>query len=155
MNEALVHAACREELQSFKDIGVYEYVRREVAAGDSRGRIVGVRWVRINKGTRLKQLIRCRLVAQEFARMDVRDDLFAGTPPLAALRLLLSEACSRGAKSRRVRFKVIDVKKAFLYGKMDRTLYIELPPEDPWAATGEWVGLLKRTIYGTRDAPAA
>ena len=37
MDEALVQAACREELQSFKDIGVYEYVRREVAAQDQRG----------------------------------------------------------------------------------------------------------------------
>ena len=87
--------------------------------------------------------------------MDVRDDLFAGTPPLSALRLLLSQGASRGARSRQVRFKAIDVKKAFLYGEMERTLYVELPPEDPRAGDGRWVGLLKRTMYGTRDAPAA
>ena len=63
--------------------------------------------------------------------MEVRDDLFAGTPLLAALRMMLSQAASRGAsRSRRVRFKVIDVKKASLYGIMERVLYVELPEQD-------------------------
>ena len=54
-----------------------------------------------------------------------------------------------------MRFKVIDVKKAFLYGEMERVLYVELPEQDPKAREGKWVGRLKRTMYGTRDAPAA
>ena len=116
---------------------------------------MGVRWVRVNKGTRKNLVVRCQLVAQEVASMDVRDDLFAGTPPLTALRLLLSEAASRGtAKSKRIKFKSIGIKKAFLYGVMERPLYIDLPDEDPRAKEGKWVGRLKRTMYGTRDASA-
>ena len=155
LNEKLVEEACAEEMRSFAEMNVYEYVLRSEAERDPRGRIVGVRWVRTNKGTSAKPVIRCRLVAQEFATMDVRDDLFAGTPPLTALRLLLSQAASRGASGKHVRFKVIDVKKAFLYGEIERTLFIELPEQDPRSSDGRWVGRLRRTMYGTRDAPAA
>ena len=40
-----------------------------------------------------------------------------------------------------------DVKTAFLYGDARRSLYVELPPEDPLSASG------KLELYGTRDAP--
>ncbi len=41
--------------------------------------------------------VRSRLVAQELASNDGRDDLFAGTPPLAAARYLLSDLASKGS----------------------------------------------------------
>ena len=47
---------------------------------------------------------------------------------------------------------VLDVKRAFLYGKARRDIYIKLPPEDPKYGTGV-VGKLERSLYGTRDAP--
>ena len=34
-----------------------------------------------------------------------------------------------------------------------RSLYVELPPEDPLSASGRYVGKLERAMYGTRDAP--
>ena len=46
-----------------------------------------------------------------------------------------------------------DVKTAFLYGEARRSLYVELPPEDPMAASGQYVGKVERAMYGTRDAP--
>ena len=46
-----------------------------------------------------------------------------------------------------------DVTTAFLYGDVRRSLYVELPPEDPLAASGQYVGKLDRAMYGTRDAP--
>ena len=46
-----------------------------------------------------------------------------------------------------------DVKTAFLYGDARRSLYVELPPEDPLSASGRYVGKLERAMYGTRDAP--
>ena len=46
-----------------------------------------------------------------------------------------------------------DVKTAFLYGDARRSLYVELPPEDPLAASGQYVGKPERAMYGTRDAP--
>ena len=46
-----------------------------------------------------------------------------------------------------------DVTAAFLYGDARRSLYLELPPEDPLAASGQYVGKLQRARYDTRDAP--
>ena len=46
-----------------------------------------------------------------------------------------------------------DVKTPFLYGDARRSLYAELPPENPLPASGRHVGKLERAMYGTRDAP--
>ena len=48
---------------------------------------------------------------------------------------------------------LIDVKKAFLYGNIKRTVYIELLAEDPMFESGEYVGLLLKAMYGLREAP--
>ena len=48
---------------------------------------------------------------------------------------------------------ILDIKTAFLYGDSRRPLYMELPSEDPLAASGEFVAKLVRSLYGTRDAP--
>ena len=44
---------------------------------------------------------------------------------------------------------VLDVKRAHFHSTAQRELYIDLPKED---AEEGMVGLLLRTIYGTRDA---
>ena len=49
---------------------------------------------------------------------------------------------------------LLDFKRAFLYGEVERELFIRLPPEDERAEGGEYVGVLKKAMYGTRDAPA-
>ena len=59
-----------------KQMHVWNKVSREQAQSDPEGKIVGTRWVFVNKGDR----VRCRLVAQEFAGSDKREDLYAGTP---------------------------------------------------------------------------
>ena len=48
-----------------------------------------------------------------------------------------------------------DVKTAFLNGDARRSLYVELPPEDPLSASGRYVGKLERALYGTRDSPVS
>ena len=88
----------------------------------------------------------------EIAR-DKRDDLFAGTPPLASLRHLLSSSMSRGSLSWDQKIAVIDVKRAFLHGIMDREVYVEIPPEDPTSeGGGRNIGRVNKSLYGTRDA---
>ena len=47
---------------------------------------------------------------------------------------------------------ILDIKSAFLYGKARRKIAIELPPEDPRRDSGANVGLLNKSMYGTRDA---
>merc|ERR1712086_855718 len=106
---------------------VWDRVTREEALRDPEGKIVGTRWVYVDKGDQ----VRCRLVAQEFAGSDKREDLYAGTPPLAATRYLLSDSVSRGRKNRyRRKLMVVDIKRAFLHGLCTRSIYIELPGEE-------------------------
>ena len=78
-----------------REMHVWDKVTREQAHQDPEGKVVGTRWVFVKKGDK----VRCRLVAQEFAGSDKREDLYAGTPPLAATRYLLSDSVSRGRKT--------------------------------------------------------
>merc|ERR1711994_864042 len=48
---------------------------------------------------------------------------------------------------------LLDVKKAFLYGNIQRRVYIELPLEDEGREGGQMMGLLNKAMYGLRDAP--
>ena len=145
LDPQLVKAARLKEMVTFAEMGVYEYVPRSVAVSDKSGKLVGVRWVDIDKGSE----VRCRLVAQEFASKEDRDDLFAGTPPLMASRLVLSDVASSG---RRKNVMILDIKRAFLYGDIEDVVYIELPEEDEMKKKG-FVGRLKKAMYGTRAAP--
>ena len=88
------------------------------------------RWVDVNKGDVQKPDIRSRLVAKEMAFRN-NDDFFAATPPLEALRLLLSDLASRLGRGTRseIKMMVIDAKKAHLRAMAGRELFIELPPE--------------------------
>ena len=48
------------------------------------------------------------------------DDLFAGAPPLASTRLVISDVASGGnSRTGRKTLMVLDVKRAFLYGNID------------------------------------
>ena len=153
----LIQQAREEELNGFREMEVYEYVSREEALSDPTGIVVGVRWVDHNKGTSVSPEVRSRLVAQEFPSKDRRDDLFAATPPLAATRFLLAGlACScKGGERPQEKIMLVDVKKAFLHGSINRHVDIRLPEEDEKAKEGKWMGRLKKAMYGTRDAPAA
>ena len=131
---------------------MYKHVTQEEALNDPEGVIIDVRWVIVNKGTKEKPQVRCRLVGREFAEKGNRDDLFAGTPPLVTIRLLLSILAKRYCYESDVAAMVIDVKGAFLYGKTKRKVYIWLPEEDPKSAEG-YMGKLEKAMYGTRDAP--
>ena len=116
----------------------------------SRRRPIGTRWVDVNKGDSEKPDARCRLVAQEVN--TYKDDAFyAATPPLEALRLLLSHvATGRKGKVGGRKVMVLDAKKAHLHAFAEREVYIELPPERRRPGV---CGRLVRSLYGTRDAP--
>ena len=96
LDPSLTVKARQEEMRGFSGRGVYHHVPRRVAEGDREGKFIGVRWVDVNKGTKEVPRIRSRLVGQEFAHGERRDDLYAPTPPLAAARYLLSTCASRG-----------------------------------------------------------
>ena len=107
------------------------------------------RWVDTNKGDRTTPDIRCRWVAKDIA-FRKSDEFFAATPPLEAMRLLVSEAASQGATVGREQVALLDAKKAHLHAKADRPIFVELPRQR--ARPGYCCRLL-RSLYGTRDAP--
>ena len=155
LDPVLARVARAEELEVFKQRGVYKVVPRSSMRPGSK--ILGVRWVETNKGSPEKPKVRSRLVCQEFAygKDDPTGSLFAPTPPLAATRLLLSGVASQGRRGPgEMRAMLLDFKRAFLYGDAERELFIELPDDDERKDGGNNVGLLQKAMYGTRDAPA-
>ena len=90
--------------------------------------MIGVRWVDTAKGDK----VRSRLVAQDFNTDRGKvDELFAATPPLLAASWLCSRAASQGLKGQGpLTLMTLDFSKAFLYGNVERNVFIELPDED-------------------------
>ena len=147
MDASQARAGCDEELEYMRDMKVWDRVLRT----EVQGKVIGTRWVYVKKPNQ----VRCRLVAPEFAGSEKREDLYAGTPPMAATRYLLSDTVSRGKGTggRRSKLMVLDARRAFLHGIATRLIYVELPPEE--SENGKYVGRLNNTLYGTRDAPVA
>merc|ERR1712079_981400 len=114
-------------------------------------KIIQVRWIDINKGDEKNPNIRCRLVAKDY-NTEEKPELFAGTPPLEALRIICSEAATKGIEDKVI--MVNDVSRAFFYAKAIRPAWIELPAEDynEEDEAEDHVGLLEMSLYGTRDA---
>ena len=79
------------------------------------------RWVDIDKGTRY----RSRWVAKQF-KGSVSEEWFAATPPIEALRALISSSVS-GPKSKAL--MVCDVSRAFFYAPVQHELCVELCEE--------------------------
>ena len=85
------------------------------------------------------------------------DRLFAGTPPLEALRFLAQEAATVRSDEE-MGSKVImikDVAWAFFEALSTCDICIEIPKEDLSEADKrhDKVGHLRMSLYGTRDAP--
>ena len=84
----------------------------------------------MNKGDDPRKNCRSRLVGKEFNN-GAMDGLFAGTPPLEALRYLMHRATTTDDRTR-AEDKVVminDVARAFLEAKLQRDVCVELPPE--------------------------
>ena len=148
----LVRAARDVEMKFFKDMGVYTRVPRSEQARTG-GKIIKTRWVDVNKGDSSHPNYRSRLVGKEF-KTGVDDTLFAATPPLEALRLIVSRAATavedQNAGEVVRELMVNDVSRAYFYAKATRCIYIELPEEDVEGAPDE-IGRLELSLYGTRD----
>ena len=149
LDPRLVAEGEAEELGRFAKMGVYGYADRAAAQNDQEGVFVNVKWVRVNKGTRERPQVKCRLVAQELGYGTRMDELYANTPSLFCVKMAMLHAAQEG-KGRKL--MTLDVKSAFLYGAARRKIYIELPSADPMAG-GDKVGVLHKALYGTRDAP--
>ena len=119
-----------------------------VAAG---GRTIQTRWIDVNKGDVERPNYRSRLVGKEF-KTSPDDSLYASTPPLEALRLIVSRAATRYGRSGKMQQLMInDIARAYFHAMATRDVDVELPVEDEHASP-DMVGKLRRCLYGTRDA---
>ena len=141
-------------MKKFMELQVFDMVPREVLDEVEGATLVGTRWVVVNKGSIQKPHVRARLVAQEFATGKYRDELFAGTPGLDVVRMLLSDLATGNTCGGHRRIgAVVDVSNAFLYGKARRPLFIRLPQAVQPRDGREWIGRLQKSLYGPLDAP--
>ena len=133
---------------------MYDKIPRTQAARN-KWKVVQVRWIDINKGDDENPNYRSRLVGKEFNN-EPMEGLFAGTPPLEALRYLIPEAATVRTNEK-VGSKVLmvnDVARAFFEAPATRIVCVEFPKEDKTEADvrHDKVGHLRTSLYGTRDA---
>ena len=60
--------------------------------------------------------------------------------------------CKKDGQAKRKVMMINDVARAFFEAKATRTICIELPEEDKGFGEEDMVGLLGKSLYGTRDA---
>ncbi len=140
-----VIAARITEMEFFRKRGVY----RKVLRSSVKGKIIKLKWIDTNKGDYDNPNYRSRLVGMEFSS-GAEPENYAATPPIEGLRVVVSHAATkRGC----VRHKVMinDVARAYFNAKLDRDLYVELPPEDQEPGK-DLVGKLELCLYGIQDA---
>ena len=82
--------ARQEEIQYFRDMGVYEKVDVQECWKSTGKAPIAVRWVDTNKGDSVKPNYRSRLVAKEF-NTGPCPELYAATPPSECLRIMISK----------------------------------------------------------------
>ena len=149
-----VGKARQKEIGYIDDKHVWKKITR--AEAERKGwKIVRTRWIDTNKGDEKKPDIRSRLVAKEFNDSEI-DGLFAATPPLEALRLLVSDAATVVPGHGKKIIMINDVARAFFEAPVKRIVCVELPEEamtrEEIDAGTPLVGLLQMSLYGTRDA---
>jgi len=162
LKDELVTEARQKELGYFHAKGVWKKCPRAEAYQTTGRAPISVRWVDVNKGDDLNPRYRSRLVARQMkAKDNSGTSYFAPTPPLEALRTILSIAtttigdrkpCLDPNSERRTQISLLDISRAYFNAHKDESdpTFVELPREDPDA--GVLCGRLLRHMYGTRGA---
>ncbi len=149
LDKELAIQARKLEVEYFRKMGVYTKVVREWWM-----KPISTRWLDTNKGDEAVPNYRARLVGREIKK-DKRNDLFAATPPVESMRMLVSVCASRQGDHRHEKNFIVmtnDVKRAYFYAPVTRPIYVIIPPEDREPGDEDKVGQLNLSLYGTRDA---
>ena len=143
-----VRQARADEIEYYRKMGVYKKVPIAECLARTGHKPIGVRWVDIDKGDRTRPKYRSRLVAKQY-RQQKDDDLYAATPPIEALRIVVSSATTG---SREKVLMVNDVSRAYFYAPCDEDIYVDLCEEDRDIGEEHMCGKLVKAMYGTRTA---
>ncbi|KAD6796314.1 hypothetical protein E3N88_07210 [Mikania micrantha] len=141
--------AMQLELLQFKKQQVWELV--PLPQGKCA---IGTKWVFRNKTDENGQIIKnkARLVVQGFSQEEGidYDETFAPVARLEAIRLFLAYAALH-----KLKVFQMDVKSAFLYGKIKEEVYACQPPGFEDNKHPDWVYKLDKALYGLKQAPRA
>ena len=141
----------QEELHQFELNNVWELVKRP---DPRKHNIIGTKWIYRNKQDENGLVVRnkARLVAQGYTQVEGIDfdETFAPVARLEAIRILLAYANHHD-----ITLYQMDVKSAFLNGKLEEEVYVAQPPgfEDP--KNPDKVFRLNKALYGLKQAPRA
>ncbi|KAJ9545567.1 hypothetical protein OSB04_025274 [Centaurea solstitialis] len=142
-------SAMQEELAEFIRNNVWLLVPRP-----RKRTIIGSKWIFRNKLDEIGTIIRnkARLVAQGYRQEEGidYDETFAPVARLEAIRLFLAFAAH-------MNFKVfqMDIKNAFLNGKLNEEVYVAQPPSFVDPKFPDHVYKLNKALYGLKQAPRA
>ena len=158
----LVKAARDDEIGYVLRRTVYKPSRRRTRKEVTGAEPIETGWSDINKGDPTNPNYRSRLVGKEYRRRKIgsRQQLFAGTPPTEAMRMLVSlgvgaETMRRNTRQGRpIEYIVLDVRRAHFYARALRRVFIKMPPEDPRYNAEDPTAELEYSLYGTQDAAA-
>ena len=106
-------------------------------------------WAETDKGQPGKPNERARWVAKEY-RTHARAELYASTPPLEALKVVLSEIATGERKGKVV--ARVDVRRADFYFNREGEYSLNCRPRIYQAGDEPMGGLLRCRLHGTRDA---
>jgi hypothetical protein len=98
----------------------------------------------------MNERFKARLVAKGFTQVfgiDYRET-FAPVLKYDSLRAILAVIASRDLE-----ITLLDVKTAFLYGKLNEEIFMEQPEGFAVEGKEDWVCLLQQCIYGPKQAP--
>ena len=126
--DELVADGKKKELAYFDSKGVWELSSIEECKRLTGRKPISTRWVCTNKGDHDKPNVRCRLVARQI-RHPGTESVFAPTPPLEALRTVLSCAvtqfegeptkCWEPSSAARMQLSFVDISRAYFNAVKD------------------------------------
>ena len=149
LDPELCAKARREEVGYIRRHKMYVRGPREVCLRETGKAPIKTGWAETDKGQPGKPNVRARWVVKEY-KTHARPELYASTPPLEALKVVLSEIAT-GEREGKV-LALVDVRRAYFYAPARRKVFVELPPEDYQPGDEHMCGLLRYSLYGTRDA---
>lgn len=121
-----VQRARREGIEYVRKMNLYTKVSTKEAYQATGKSPISVRWIDINKGDAECPNYRSRLVAREI-KPSKRDDAFAATRPLEALKIIVS-FITLGNKGELL--MINDISRASFHAPAKRRVYVQLPIED-------------------------
>ncbi len=143
LDEKSTNVAIKSELDSLKNMDVKEDVPSSEVPSNTT--VIPSRWVLRKKG----ESVKARVVAQQLKDKQL-DDVFASTPSVLSLRLLLYYLLVNPAWS----LIFGDVSTAFLHAliPMGTSVYVDPPPNWKRIKPG-YIWKLRRALYGLRHSP--